>query len=59
MKRFFTTVLLLSMLSVTATLSNGLNLNSIGVKAGGMGGAFIGLEMIIPQFIGIRRACRR
>ena len=43
MKRLITTVLLFSVLFVTSVFSNGLSLNSIGVKAGGMGGAFIGL----------------
>ncbi len=43
MKRLFTTIFVALVLFVSTALSNGLNLNSIGVKAGGMGGAFIGL----------------
>lgn len=43
MKRLISSLFLAFVLLTTSTLANGLNLNSVGVKAGGMGGAFIGL----------------
>ncbi len=43
MKKLFTTTFLAFVLLVSSAFSNGLNLNSVGVKAAGMGGAFVGL----------------
>jgi len=43
MFKSITTILIAVVCSVSFVFSNGLNLNSIGVKGGSMGGAFIGL----------------
>ena len=43
MKRLFSSFFMAFVLLTTSTFANGLNLNSVGAKAGAMGGAFIGL----------------